>query len=374
MVFLCIYFNSIVCSGATWYSGQSPRNHRKLWQFINSQQKVHSDALMQDECYECHSGRCTIHVGTARIDDPVTNDENKENEPLPEPPGADNNTYGMDSTDSVPETELELLCIKANTVEMDIPNSLSNSEVVCSVEPETACDDNDMDGTDSAPETELELHCIKAIQGANSPSKFNVVCHVEHSVDTACDDNGTDSTNSVMVKCDPCVETVCDDNGTDTANSVTVRCEPSVETACDDNCTDGANSVTVKCKPSVEPNVNQEIYNGETDIEKETCDGNASVALSQGRSDGVVEPNTNSQDVSAENTNIQDISAETTNNQDVSDENSSDVSVIFQEYRDQLMIMLQELSELAQNSLHKLSSKQLINSKICDLIKLWSGI
>ena len=44
---------------------------------------------------------------------------------------------------------------------MDIPNSLSNSDVVHSGEPETACDDNDMD---SAPETELELCHINAIQ------------------------------------------------------------------------------------------------------------------------------------------------------------------------------------------------------------------
>ena len=154
---------------------------------------VHSDALMQDECYECHSGRCTIHVDTARTDDPddtVTDGKNKENEPPPEPPEADNNAYGLDGTDSAPETELEILCTKANTVQMDIPNSLSNSDVVHSGEPETACDDNDMD---SAPETELELHCIKAIQGANSPPKSDVVHHVEHSVETVCDDNSTNS-------------------------------------------------------------------------------------------------------------------------------------------------------------------------------------
>ena len=141
---------------------------------------VHSDSLMQDECYECCSGRCIIHVNTARTDDPddtVTDDENKENVPLPEPPEADN-SYG---TDSVHETELEILHIKANTVQVDIPDSLPNSDVVHSGEPETACDDNDMD---SAPETELELHCINAIQGANSPSKSAVVHHGEHSVDT----------------------------------------------------------------------------------------------------------------------------------------------------------------------------------------------
>ena len=85
--------------------------------------------------------------------------------------------------------------------------------------------------------------------------------------------------------------------------------------------------------------------------------------------DDIVEPNTNSQDVSAENINTQDVSAESTNTQDVSDENSSDVSVNFKEYRDQLMIMSQELSELAQNSLDKLSLKQEINSKVCDLIQ-----
>ena len=133
----------------------------------------------------------------------------------------------------------------------------------------------------------------------------------------------------------------------------------------------------VKHEPSVEPN--QEIYDGDTDIETEACDGNASVAFSQGRSDDIVEPATNSQDVSAENTNSQDVSAENTNSQDVSaentktqdvsaentntqdvsaentntqdvsDENSLDVSVNFKEYRDQLMIMSQELSELVQS-------------------------
>ena len=131
----------------------------------------------------------------------------------------------------------------------------------------------------------------------------------------------------------------------------------------------------------------------------EACDGNANVALSQGRSDDIVEPNTNSQDVSAENTNnedvsaentntqdaaakntnnqdvsaentnTQDVSTENTNTQDVSDENSLDVSDNFKEHRDQLMIMSQELSELVQNSLDKLSSKQQINSKVCDLIE-----
>ena len=272
---------------------------------------VHSDALMQDKCYEFHSGRCIVHVDTARTDDTVTDDENKENEPPPEPPEADNNAYGSDGTDSAPETELEILCIKANTVQMDIPNSLSNSDVVHSGEPETACDDND---TDSAPETELELCHIKAIQGANSPPKSDVVCHVEHSVETVCDDNSTNSAIFVMVK----------------------------------------------CEPSVEPN--QEIYDGETDIETEACDGNANVALSQGRSNDIVEPNTNSQDVSAENTNTQDVSDEN------SDENL-DVSDNFKEYRDQLMIMSQELSELVQNSLDKLSLKQQINSKVCDLIE-----
>ena len=88
MFCLCIYFNFIVCSGGTWCSGQSPRNHRELWQSINSQQMVHSDSLMQDECYECHSGRCIIHVNTTRTDDPddtVTDDENKENVPLQSP-------------------------------------------------------------------------------------------------------------------------------------------------------------------------------------------------------------------------------------------------------------------------------------------------
>ena len=99
---------------------------------------------------------------------------------------------------------------------------------------------------------------------------------------------------------------------------------------------------------------------------------------SQGRSNDIVEPatnsqdvsaeNTDSQDVSAENTNTQNVSAENTNTQDVSDENSLDVSVNFKEYRDELMIMSQELSELAQNSLDKLSLKQEINSKVCDLI------
>ena len=145
---------------------------------------VHSDSLMQDECYECCSGRCIIHVNTARTDDPddtVTDDEKKENMPPPETPEADNNAYGMDSTDSAPETELEILHIKANTVQVDIPDSLPNSNVVHSGEPETACDEKDMD---SAPETELELHHINAIQGANSSSKSAVVHHVEHSVET----------------------------------------------------------------------------------------------------------------------------------------------------------------------------------------------
>ena len=77
--------------------------------------------------------------------------------------------------------------------------------------------------------------------------------------------------------------------------------EHSVETVCDDNS-------MVKCEPSVEPN--QEIYDSDTEIETEACDGNISVALSQGRSDDIVEPATNSQDVSAENTNSQDVSAE----------------------------------------------------------------
>ena len=113
----------------------------------------------------------------------------------------------------------------------------------------------------------------------------------------------------------------------------------------------------VKCEPSVEPN--QEIYDSDTDIETKACDGNASVALSQGRSNDIVKPATNSQDVSAKNTNTQDIS----------DENSLDISVNFKEYRDQLMIMSQELSELVQNSLDKLSLKQEINSKVCDLIE-----
>ena len=45
--------------------------------------------------------------------------------------------------------------------------------------------------------------------------------------------------------------------------------EHSVETVCDDNS-------MVKCEPSVEPN--QEIYDGDTDIETEACDGNTSVA------------------------------------------------------------------------------------------------
>ena len=131
---------------------------------------------------------------------------------------------------------------------MDIPNSLSNSNVVHSGESETAYDDND---TDSAPETELELCCIKAIQGANSSPKSDVVHHVEHSVETVCGDN---STNSAIL-------------------------------------------ATVECEPSVEPN--QEIYGGETDIETEASDGNTNVALSQGRSNDIVEPNTNSQDISA---------------------------------------------------------------------------
>ena len=89
--------------------------------------------------------------------------------PPPEPPEADNNAYDTDSTDSAPETELEILRIKTNTVQVNIPDSLPNSDVVHSGEPETTCDDND---TDSAPETELELHHINAIQGANSPSNL----------------------------------------------------------------------------------------------------------------------------------------------------------------------------------------------------------
>ena len=41
---------------------------------------------------------------------------------------------------------------------------------------------------------------------------------------------------------------------------------------------------------------------------------------------------------------------------EVSDENSMDVSVDFKKYKDQLMSLSQELSDLAQNSLHKVNS------------------
>ena len=89
---------------------------RELWQFINSQQMVQPD-------------------------DQVPDDWNKENQPPPEPIVVEHNLHGTEETDSAPETELEILQIKANTVQRT----------------SSVCDDNDghaTDATESAPETE----------------------------------------------------------------------------------------------------------------------------------------------------------------------------------------------------------------------------
>ena len=212
----------------------------------------------------------------------------------------------------------------------------------------SVCDDNDAHGTDtteSAPETELEICQIKE----NTVQKASSVC----------DDNNADTTTHCT---EPIVQNVCDDNHADTSTSV--KCKPMVQNVCDDNDTDTTTSVMCKLT------VNQDIYEGETDIETEIFDENTSVVPSQGMLDGNVEPNTNIQEVSAENTNIQDISAENTNNQEVSDENSMDVSVDFKKYKDQLMSLSQELSDLTQNSLHKVNSQQPINIKMCDFLEL----
>ena len=52
-------------------------NHWELWQFINAQQMV--EASVEDDCYECRSDRCIVHVQNG---DWTSGDENKENKPL----------------------------------------------------------------------------------------------------------------------------------------------------------------------------------------------------------------------------------------------------------------------------------------------------
>ena len=90
---------------------------------------------------------------------------------------------GTDTTESAPETELEICQIKENTVQK-----------ACSV-----CDDNNADTT---------THCTEPI------------------VQNVCDDNHADTSTSV--KCKPMVQNVCDDNDIDTTTSV--MCKLTVKT------------------------------------------------------------------------------------------------------------------------------------------------
>ena len=96
------------------------------------------------------------------------------------------------------------------------------------------------------------------------------------------------------------------------------------------------------------------------------CDGNATIVCD---GQGSAPPEITSETTFEQNTNVSELSAGMADPiVEQNTENSLDISN-FEEYQDKLMFMAQELSEVASSTLQKLSSKQEINTNMCDLIE-----
>ena len=96
------------------------------------------------------------------------------------------------------------------------------------------------------------------------------------------------------------------------------------------------------------------------------CDGNATIVCD---GQGSAPPEITSETTVEQNTNVSELSAGMADPiVEQNTENSLDISN-FEEYQDKLMFMAQELSEVASSTLQKLSSRQEINTNMCDLIE-----
>ena len=137
---------------------------------------------------------------------------------------------------------------------------------------------------------------------------------------------------------------VCDDNGTDhTESENVVELGNIISTNVQ---IESANSLTVKCEANLEPTVNDNIYDGEMDIEGEMCDGNATIACDgQASGDCIGEGESAHSEVTLDptveqNTDVREhseVRVDPTGNKDIladNCKNSLDISLNFKEYWD----------------------------------------
>ena len=165
--------------------------------------------------------------------------------------------------ESAPKTELELCHFCSKTLQYDCQNSDCVEFTVKEEEP--ACDSCGTDSTESAPETQIELSHFKS--------------NTEQTVQT---------------------ETVCDDTPcTEKVIKLGVIISKNVQI-------ENANSLTVKCEANLEQPVMDNICDGETDIEGEVCDGNATIVCD---GQGSASPEITSETTVKQNTNVSELSA-----------------------------------------------------------------